>query len=143
MRKNCVRILIALIGIAGSGFAAKAQVVDQVVAKITHEFVVDGKTFPAGSYRVGRTSTFDARQLLIRNIDTNESALISPTVVESAPSNHATLSFEHVGDELLLSQIETAQHIFTIPVPRSEIMEAEAKSHHDGTSNSGSAAGSN
>ena len=146
MRKNYVRILIALIGIAGSGVAAnaQAQVVDQVVIKITHEFVVDGKTFPAGSYKVGRASTFDARQLVIRNIDTNESALIAPAVVESAPSDHpATLSFEHVGDEFLLSQIETAQHIFTIPVPRSEIMEAEAKPHHSGASNSGSAAGSN
>jgi hypothetical protein len=142
MRKNYVRILIALIGIAGSGVAAKAQVFDQVVAKIPYEFVVDGKTFPAGSYRVERVSTSDDRELLIRNVDTSESALIAPTVVESKPSNHSTISFEHLGNELLLSQIETAEHIFTIPVSRSEIMEAEAKSQ-SGTSNSGSAAGSN
>ena len=143
MRKNYVRILIALIGIAGSGVAAKAQAVDQIVAKIPHEFVVDGKTFPAGSYKVERESTSGNRLLLIRNVDTNEGALMVPTVVEGAPSNHPTLSFEHVGDELLLSQIETAQHIFTILVPRSEIMEAEAKSRQGRTSNSESAAGSN
>jgi predicted secreted protein len=129
MKKNYTRILIALIVIAGSAVAAKAQVFDQVAAKITHEFVVDGKTFPAGSYKVERASSSDDRELLIRNVDTSESALIAPTVVESNLSDHATISFEHVGDELLLNKIETADHIFTIPVSRSEIMEAEAKPH--------------
>jgi hypothetical protein len=133
MRKNYVRILIALISIAGSGVAAKAQVFDQVEAKITHEFVVDGKTFPAGSYKVERANSSDDKELLIRNVDTDETAIIAPSVIEdnSANStNHATISFEHVGDELLLSKIETADHIFTIPVPSSEIMQAQAKSHH-------------
>jgi hypothetical protein len=127
MRKTYLPILIGLIGIGGSGVATKAQAVDQVVAKIPHEFVVDGKTFPPGSYRVERATTSDDRELLIRNVNTNESALIAPTVVESSSTDHPALSFEHVGDELLLSKIETADHIFTIPVSRSEIMEAEAK----------------
>jgi hypothetical protein len=142
MRKTYLPILIGLIGIACSGVAAKAQAVDQVVAKIPHEFVVDGKTFPSGSYKVERASTSDDRELLIRNVETNESALIAPTVVESSSTDHPALSFEHVGDELLLSKIETADHIFTIPVPRSEIMEAEARSH-SGTSAPASMAGSN
>jgi hypothetical protein len=140
MRKIYLRILIGLIGIACSGVAAEAQAVDQVVAKIPHEFVVDGRTFPPGSYRVERASTSDDRELLIRNVDSNESALIAPTVVESNTTDHASLSFEHVGDELLLSKIQTADHVFTISVPRSEIMEAEAKSH-TGTSAPASMAG--
>jgi hypothetical protein len=141
MRKQYLRILIALIGAVGSGVATKAQVVDQVVAKIPHEFVVEGKTFPPGSYRVERASTSDDRELLIRNVDTNESALIAPTVVESNSTDNVRISFEHVGEELFLSKIETAEHVFTIPVARSAIMEAAAKSHN-GTSDSASAAGS-
>ena len=128
MRKNYMRILIALIAIAVSGVAAKAQVFDQVEAKITHEFMVEGKTFPAGSYEVERAKPSDDRELLIRNVDTDERAIIFPTAVENNSSNHATISFERVGDELLLSKIETADHIFTIPVSSSEI--EEARSHH-------------
>ena len=142
MRKTYLRIVIGVLGIAGSGVAAKAQVVDQVVAKIPHEFVVGGKTFPPGSYKVERATTSDDRELLIHNIDTNESALIAPTEVESSSTDHPALSFEHVGDELLLSKIETADHIFTISVPRSKIVEAQARSH-SGTSAPSSAAGSN
>jgi hypothetical protein len=142
MRKTYLRILIGVIGIACSSVAAKAQVADQVVAKIPHEFVVGGKTFPPGSYKVERATSSDDRELLVRNVNTNESALIAPTVVESSSTDRPTLSFEHVGDELLLSKIETADHIFTISVPHSEIMEAEAKSH-TGASAPASTAGSN
>jgi hypothetical protein len=141
MRKTYLRILIGVIGIACSSVAAKAQVADQVVAKIPHEFVVGGKTFPPGSYKVERATTSDDRELLIRNVDTNESAFIAPTVVESNSTGQTNISFEHVGDELLLSKIETADHIFTIPVSRTEIMEAEARSH-SGTSAPASMAGS-
>lgn len=144
MRKNYLPMLVAVIGIAGSGFAAKAaraQAVDQVVANVPYQFVVDGKTFPAGSYRVSRVSDLDDRELLLRNVDTNESALIDPTVVESNATNQSNLSFEHVGGEYLLNKIETADHIFTIAVPRSEIMLAQAKGPN-GTTGSGSASGS-
>jgi hypothetical protein len=142
MRKTYLRIWIGVIGIACSGVAANAQAVDQIEAKIPHEFVVGGKTFPPGSYKVERATTSNDRELLIRNVDTKESVLIAPTEVESSSTDHPALSFEHVGDELLLSKIETADHIFTISVPRSEIMEAQAKSH-SGTSAPASAAGSN
>jgi hypothetical protein len=131
MRKNYIRILIALIGFVGSGVATKAQVFDQVEAKINHEFMVEGKTLPAGSYEVERAKPSDDRELVIRNIDTDQRAIIAPAVVENTPTNstnHAAISFERVGGELLLNKIETADHIFTIPVSSSEI--EEAKSHH-------------
>jgi hypothetical protein len=141
MRKQSLRILIALIGVVGSGVAARAQDLDKVVAKIPHEFVVDGKTFPAGSYRVDRVSSLDDGVLVLRNLDNHASVLVLPASVESNSADHVRISFEHVGEEFFLSRIETAGHVFTIPVSRSAIIEASAKSHS--TSDSGSAAGSN
>ena len=141
MRKQYLRILIALIGVVGSGVTARAQDLDKVVAKIPYEFVVDGKTFPAGSYRVDRVSGLDQRKLVLRNLDNQASALVVPVSVENNFADHVRISFEHVGEELFLSKIETAEHIFTIPVSRSAIMEAAAKSH-SGASNLESAAGS-
>jgi hypothetical protein len=39
MRKQGLRFLIALIGVAGLGAATKGQAIDQVVVKIPYEFV--------------------------------------------------------------------------------------------------------
>jgi hypothetical protein len=56
MKKLCLRIAVSLVGFAGLGITAKAQVVDQIVVTIPFEFVVAGKTLPAGTYRVNRVS---------------------------------------------------------------------------------------
>jgi hypothetical protein len=142
MRKQSLRILIALIGVVGSGGAARAQDLDKVVAKIPYEFVVDGETFPAGSYQVDRVSSSDDRKLVLRNLDNHASVLVVPVFVESNSADQVRISFERVGEELFLSKIETVGHVFTIPVSRSAIIETAAKSHSS-TSDSASAAGSN
>ena len=51
MRKQCLRILIALIGVAGLGMAARGQAIDQIVLNVRYEFVVAGKTSVAGGIR--------------------------------------------------------------------------------------------
>lgn len=141
MRKQCLRILIALIGVAGLGITAKAQDVDQFNITVPFEFVTSGKTLPAGTYRVKRVWNNKLKPLVITNTENNASAIVLPTEVESTPANKSQVSFETAGGKHFLNKIETANYIFTIPVSHAEVMLASAKSP-SGISSSSSAAGS-
>jgi hypothetical protein len=68
--------------------------------------------------------------------------MVNSTAVESTRANRPEVSFQLVAGQHFLSKIETAEHVFTIPVSRSEILEAAARSH-SATSASERAAGSN
>ena len=137
MKKSHLRILVALVGLAGFAVAAKAQVVlDQIVVTIPFEFVVAGKTLPAGTYRVNRLSEDKWAGLVFSSFENRASAIVHPMEVESAPGDKAHVSFETAGDEHFLSKIETADNVFTIPVSRAAMLLASGKSH------TGTAAGS-
>jgi len=136
MRKNYLRFLIALIGVAGLGVAAKGQAVDQIVVNIPYEFVVDGKTLPPGTYRVNRLSDIHPEVLILSSFDGRAGLMVRSTEVESTGADKPEVSFEQIDGQHFLSKIETADHVFTIPVSRSEILEAAAKSAR-GTSASG------
>ena len=136
MRKNYLRFLIALIGVAGLGVAAKGQAVDQIVVNIPYEFVVDGKTLPPGTYRVNRLSDIHPEVLILSSFDGRAGLMVRSTEVESTRADKPEVSFEQIDGQHFLSKIETADHVFTIPVSRSEILEAAAKSAR-GTSASG------
>jgi len=142
MRKHCLRILIALIGVAGLGMAAKAQVVDQIVVNIPYEFVVGGTTLPPGSYRVDRLSITDSGALILSSFESSARVMVRSTSVESTQDDKPEVSFEQVDGQHFLSKIKTADHVFTIPVSRSEILEAAARSH-SGTSALGRSDGNN
>ncbi len=142
MRKHCLRILIALIGVAGLGMAAKAQVVDQIVVNIPYEFVVGGTTLPPGSYRVDRLSSTDSGALILSSFESSARVMVRSTSVESTQDDKPEVSFEQVDGQHFLSKIKTADHVFTIPVSRSEILDAAARSH-SGTSASGRSDGNN
>ncbi len=136
MRKHYLRFLIALIGVAGLGTAAKGQAVDQIVVNIPYEFVVAGKTLPAGTYRVNRLSNIHPEVLILSNFESRAGLMVRSTEVESTRADKPEVSFEQIDAQHFLSKIETADHVFTIPVSRSEILEAAAKSAR-GTSASG------
>jgi hypothetical protein len=142
MRKQYLRSLIVLIGVAGLSMAARGQAVDQIVVNIPYAFVVAGKTLPAGTYRVNRVSDTDTRALVLSSFENRANAFVLPIEVEGSHAGKARVSFEEVGGEHFLSKIETADHSFTISVSRSEILEAAARSH-SGPSASGSSDGSN
>lgn len=142
MRKQYLRFLIALIGVAGLGVAAKGQSADQLVVNIPYEFVVSGKTLPAGTYRVDRASNSNERELVLSSFDRRASTIVVAKLVESSDGDKVSVSFEQVGGQLFLSKIKTADHLFIVPASRSAILEAEAKSH-SGASASGDSAGGN
>ena len=136
MKKLCLRIAVALVSFAGLGITAKAQVVDQIVVTVPFEFVVAGKTLPAGTYRVNRVSDDRWAGLIFSSFENRASAIVLPIKVESTHDNKAHVSFETAGDEHFLSKIETADNVFTIPVSRAAILLASEKSHTGGSSGS-------
>jgi hypothetical protein len=129
MKKLCLRIAIALIGFGGLGITAKAQVADQIVVTIPFEFVVAGKTLPAGTYRVDRVSNDKWTGLILSSFETRAGAIVRPTEVQSAPADKAKVSFEIAGDEHFLRKIQTGDNVFTFPVSRAAILLASGKSH--------------
>jgi len=129
MKKLCLRIAVALVSFAGLGITAKAQVVDQIVVTIPFEFVVAGKTLPAGTYRVNRVSDDKREGLIFSSVENRASAIVHPIEVKSARADKAQVSFEKAGDQHFLSKIETADNVFTIPVSRAAILLASGKSH--------------
>ena len=141
MKKLCLRIAVALVSFAGLGVTAKAQVVDQVVVTIPFQFVVAGKTLPAGTYHVNRVSDDKWEGLIFSNGKNRASTFVHPIEVESThevENTHdgkARVSFETAGYEHFLSKVETADNVFTIPVSRAAILLAE-KSHTDTSSRS-------
>ena len=110
MRKQYLRSLIVLIGVAGLAMAARGQAVDQIVVNIPYEFVAAGKTLPAGTYRVNRVGLTDPA-LILSSLENGSSVLVLPTQVESTNDDKAQVSFEQVGGQHFLSKIETADHV--------------------------------
>jgi hypothetical protein len=133
MRKQYLRILMAVVGLAGLGVTAKAQDLDQVVVAIPFEFVVAGKTLPAGTYRTNRISN-DNEAWSSAVLKNHVSVMLHPTKVESTHDDNAQASFQEAGDQRFLSTIETGDNVFTIPVSSVAIQEASARSHTSTTS---------
>ena len=141
MRKYYLRFLIALIGVAGLGVAARGQTVDQIVVNIPYEFVVAGTTLHPGTYRVNRLPNTRG-VLILTSIESRSGLIVRSTQVESTQADKPEVSLEHVDGHYFLTAIKTANRVFTILVPRSEILEAAARSH-SGLSASGRSDGSN
>jgi len=116
MKTTYVRFLSAFFGLAALAAAARAQAIDQIIVNVPYDFVVSGKTLPAGTYRVNRLNDRDLTELEITGVDNRAGALLRSSEVSSSREDNPTVSFQRVGDQYFLSKIETAEHIFTIPV---------------------------
>jgi hypothetical protein len=121
MKKLYLRIAVALVGIAAFGITIKAQApVDQLVVTVPFEFVVDGTTLPAGTYRVHRLSEDNPSGGLILSSYENRVAItVLPIDIESAHVRKPEATFEAAGDQHILSRIETGDNVFNIPIAKS------------------------
>jgi len=126
-----IRILSAVFGLAALAITAKGQTVDHLIVNIPYEFVVAGKTLPAGTYRVSRINDKDERQLIISSFENREAVMVISNEVSPIRTDSPSLSFEQAGGEYFLSKIATAEHVFTIPVSKRAVLEAIAKTHGD------------
>jgi len=117
MKKICVGFLSAFFGLAALAAATRAQEIDQLIVNVPYDFVVSGKTLPAGAYRVKRADDRDNRVLAITSLENHGGVLLLSSIVSSTSEEKPALGFEVIGDQHFLNRVETADHIFTIPVP--------------------------
>jgi hypothetical protein len=142
MRKQFLGICMAVVAVSGLGLAAKGQTVDQIKVNIPYQFVVNGKTLPAGSYSVTRLSEQHEGALLLNNFEKHASVIVFPRSIENVSDNQSSVGFAEVGGQHFLSRISTASHVYFIPPSHTEIMQATAKPQ-SGASGAGSLTGSN
>ena len=136
--KTYARILSAFLGLAALALGTRAQEIDQIAVNIPHDFVVGGKTLPAGNYRVNRLSQGDLAELVITSVENRAGALFRSTEVRATREDKPSLRFQHIGDQYFLSQIETQEHTFTIPVsPKAAALVANNQTTPTTDSNSG------
>ena len=140
MKKHLVRLATAFLVLSALAIAAKAQVPDQLVINIPYEFVVAGKTLPPGTYRVNRVSEFNEHELVLSSLENRAGALVISTEVEDARVYKPSFTFEEIGGQHFLTKIETAEHVFAIPLSKSAV-QAAMKSHQGSTGSA--ASGSN
>ncbi len=138
--KKYARIIVAITLLSGLGVAAKAEIRDYIVVTVPFEFVVGGKTLPAGTYKVSSLSLDKFSTLLLTSRDNSTSVFMLPLESESASAEKPNVSFQRVGDQHFLSIIQTTSDVYYIPVSHSAIMEAAAKSR-DNVSAPGSSGG--
>jgi hypothetical protein len=136
MKRQYLRLLMALVGLAVFGVTAKAQFSDQLTVTVPFEFVAAGKTLPAGTYRVNRLSGNNLEELVLSGPDNRAGVFVNATEVRSVRAGKTQVSFEQAGDQHFLSKIETENHVFDIAVPRSAALLASAPSHTGTTSGS-------
>jgi len=116
MKRNFFLALV--VSFAGAVLAAGAFAgeSDRLVVNIPYDFVVSGKTLPAGNYRVGRVSSTDLHHLLLTSVENHESIIALSTEIATAPTQNPAVTFQISGDEHFLTRIQTGEHIFTVPV---------------------------
>src|SRR5216684_10610 len=88
MKKKYASILAAIICFLALGVAAKAQIRGEIVVTLPFEFVVSGKTLPAGTYTVSRFSDDKSSGLILSKIQTTNDVYNIPVsrsvIVEAA-----------------------------------------------------------
>jgi hypothetical protein len=136
--KKYAKILVAVTFLLGLGVAAKAETRPEVIAKFPFQFVVGGKTLPAGTYKVSRLGDDPLSALMITNDNGTASVFVLPLSIAEPSSDKAKVGFERVGEHYLLSSIQTGDLVYNISVSRSLAMVAAA---HGNVSASGSAGG--
>jgi len=142
MKKQYLRVLCALMVLAGFGVAAHGQTIDRIDLKIPYEFVAAGKTLPAGNYSVRRVRESSGELLVLSSFEKRTSVLVLSNQFESVSVDKVYVNFEQVGDQHFLTKIQTGDHLFTIPVSRKTIAAAAMKSSN-GTSAPASMGGNN
>lgn len=118
MKTVYVRLFTLLFALAALACGAQAQTVDQISLTVDHDFVVLGKTLPAGTYKVFRASGNDTRGLVFHSVENHDDAIVLATNAEANPGEETKAKFEIVGDQYVLTQIKTREHVFTIPVSK-------------------------
>jgi len=139
VQKLLVRLFLFLAAFAGLTIPAKAQAVDQLIVKIPFSFVAAGETFPAGEYKISRLRDAEPRILLLSNLENRGDVVMLRAESTDTSNGKGELGFTTVGNEQVLSRIQTDSYAYTIAVPRADaLMAAAARKGAAASSASGS-----
>jgi len=138
MKKKYASILLTLTCLLGLGVAAKAQIRGEIIVTLPFEFVVGGKTLPAGTYRLSLLADDKCEGTILSSCENRISVFVHPVEIESTSAERPHLSFERVGEERFLSRIQTKDDVYNIRVFHSLIMEAAAKTRDNGSASGSS-----
>jgi hypothetical protein len=104
MKKQLLTLLgLGLLFATASAYAQTAA----LKANIPFNFIVAGKSLPAGEYTIQSVSTSD-RVLVIRGSETSPNMVMTNSCESARPSDRTKLVFHRYGDRYFLSQIWTA-----------------------------------
>lgn len=130
MKQQLASVLLIIMSLFGLATGAKAATHREIVLNIPYDFVVGGRTLPAGKYTVSRLSDDSRGVLSIVNDEQGPSVFVFASHFEINPADTATIHLEHVGGMYFLHTIETLNGVYTLPLPDSVL--AMAKSAHTG-----------
>lgn len=124
MKKQLVRMAVFVFGFAMLALGAKAQATDQLTVNIPYEFVVGGKTLPAGEYRINRIHDSSVGQLVLSSVENKTGVIMVASQWQDTREYKPSLIFQEIGGQHFLVKIETVEHVFTVPVSKSAVLEA-------------------
>lgn len=130
-RLAAVLTLVCLLGLA---VGVRAEDKPEVV-NVPFEFVAAGRILSGGTYSVSRVSSADDPRLVILIRSRKQGVYLHPVAFEGASGEDAQISFEHVGDQYLLSKVKTSTGIYTIEAAVTKV--AATKTRHEELSSSG------
>jgi hypothetical protein len=101
-------VMASVMALTAMASTRVAQAQEPLVIRIPFDFVVGGKTLPAGEYSVN-TSGPERTLLLIDRQDPSASIFMGTNpIVASEPKSESKLVFNRYGDRYFLSQVWTA-----------------------------------
>ena len=130
MKQQLASVLLIIISLVGLAAGAKAATHREIMLNIPYDFVVAGRTLPAGRYTVNRLSDDPRGVLSIASDEQGPSVFVFASHFEINPADAVTVHLEHVGGMYFLHTIETLNGVYTLPLPDSAL--AMAKSAHTG-----------
>lgn len=134
MKKQYATILLTFV--LALCVVAGAQSRNDGAVDVPFEFQAAGKTLPAGTYRIGPLSANGLQGLMLSNYESRLGVYVLPNQFKSSQGTKVKLSFEQVGDQHVLSSIETSDGVYLFHLPTPATAFAKAK-HVDGNATSG------
>jgi hypothetical protein len=125
--------VLSVLFIVSLGLSATAHAIEDgtIIANIPFDFIVAGKSMPAGTYTVARTSS--GSELLVSS--RNAGAFVIPILLDSSQNLDPVLTFDKVSASYVLRQVNTPIGAFLIDTRSEETNLAQSK--HAGITSSG------
>lgn len=100
-----VLVLLAAL-VSSSAYAAASR---STVVQIPFDFIVAGKTFPAGAYLVERSTQASSEGLSLRSVDKNKGVFVlTATVQANSRQSQSHLVFNRYNEQYFLSEYWTS-----------------------------------